>query len=157
VSARFWALAPSIFWGGVLFGRAITPALLKQLTPRAIVLAGLVIAAAGAFTLVFIEAPGLTLPAGALCGIGLAPIYPLVVAQYAASQPGDGSTGLVFAAGGLGGAAGPLATGYISQLTGSLRNGLACSLPAIALMTWLQLRLAPRSGTGHHKSLEMQG
>jgi fucose permease len=144
-TAQFWAAAPSIFWAGVLGGRAITPTLLKKRLPQSLVFAGLTLAAAGAVTLILARTPAFELAAGAICGIGLAPIYPLVVAQYATAQDNArGPSGIVFAAGGLGGAVGPLTTGYLSQTSGSLRAGLAIALPAIAAMAWLQGRISKR-------------
>ena len=143
VTARFWAVAPSVFWIGVLAGRAVTPGLLGKRTPRSLVLAGLATAALGALALILARSPVLELAAGAVSGIGLAPIYPLVVAQYAAGQGNARHrSGAVFAAGGLGGAAGPLAAGYLSQSSGNLRIGLAVCLPAIAAMAWLEQRFA---------------
>jgi fucose permease len=142
-TAQFWAAAPSIFWAGVLAGRAVTPALLRKRLPPSLIFAGLALAAAGSFTLILAHTPALELAAGAVCGVGLAPIYPLVVAQYAiVRESPHGPSGMVFAAGGLGGAVGPLATGYVSQTSGSLRTGLALALPAIVAMAWLQRRLA---------------
>ncbi len=144
-TAQFWAAAPSIFWAGVLAGRAITPTLLKRRLPSSVIFAGLAFAAAGAITLILAQTPALELTAGALCGIGLAPIYPLAVAQYAAGPDNTrGPSGIVFAAGSLGGAVGPLATGYLSQISGSLRTGLAIALPAIAAMAWFQGRISKR-------------
>jgi MFS transporter, FHS family, glucose/mannose:H+ symporter len=144
-TSQFWAVAPSIFWAGVLAGRAITPTLLRKRLPPALVFAGLALAAAGAFILILAHSPALELTAGAICGLGLAPIYPLMVAQYAAGRDrARGTSGIVFAAGGLGGAVGPLATGYVSQASGSLRTGLAIALPAIAVMAWLQGRMSKR-------------
>lgn len=138
-TARFWAAAPSIFWAGVLLGRAISPSLLGRRRPAALVYAGLAIAGAGALVLIVSDSPQTTLAAGAVCGFGLAPLYPLIIAQYAASaSEARGPSGSVLAAGGLGGAVGPLATGLISQMTGSLRLGLAFALPATAAMFWLQ-------------------
>ena len=118
-TAQFWAAAPSIFWAGVLAGRAITPTLLKKRLPPVLIFAGLALAAAGTFALIVAHTPILELAAGAICGIGLAPIYPLVVAQYATAQDNArGPSGIVFAAGGLGGAVGPLATGFSHRPAG---------------------------------------
>lgn len=141
-TSQFWAVAPSIFWAGVLAGRAITPILLRKRLPPWLVFAGLSLAAGGAFVLILARTPALEVAAGAICGLGLAPIYPLVVAQYAAGPDNvRGTSGIVFAAGSFGGAVGPLATGYVSQASGSLRTGLAIALPAIAAMAWLQRRI----------------
>jgi MFS transporter, FHS family, glucose/mannose:H+ symporter len=144
-TARFWAAAPSIFWAGMLAGRAVAPTLLKRRTSAAVVFAGLAIAAAGVIALVAAREPVLALAAGAISGLGLAPVYPLVVAQYAAAEDqARGPSGAVFAAGGVGGAVGPLAIGYVSQSSGSLRAGLAFALPAIASMFWLQRKFGAR-------------
>ena len=65
-TAQFWAAAPSIFWAGVLAGRAITPTLLKKRLPPSLVFAGLAFAAAGAITLILTQTPVLELTAGPL-------------------------------------------------------------------------------------------
>lgn len=146
-TAQFWAAAPSIFWAGLLTGRAIAAKTLRKRSPGAVILGGLATAGAGALALLMAQSATLSLAAAAVCGIGLAPVYPLVVAQYAAARRGLRSpSGVVFAAGGLGGAAGPLATGYISQMSGSLRAGLAFALPAIAAMALLQGTFPKRDG-----------
>ncbi len=138
-TAHFWAAAPSLFWAGVLAGRAISPSLLASRRPSILIYVGLAIAAAGVLVLIVSDSAETTLAAGAICGLGLAPVYPLIVAQYAASvSDARGPSGAVLAAGGLGGAVGPLATGFISQMTGSLRLGLGFALPASAAMFWLQ-------------------
>jgi fucose permease len=144
-TSQFWAVAPSVFWAGVLAGRALTPTLLRKRLPPSLVFTGLALAAGGAFVLILARSPAWELAAGAICGLGLAPIYPLAVAQYATGRDNvRGTSGIVFAAGGFGGAVGPLATGYISQSSGSLRTGLAMALPAIAAMAWLQERISKR-------------
>ena len=60
-------------------GRQLYTATWDQI--RWVVFAGLAFAAAGALTLILAKTPALELTARALCGIGLAPIYPLAVAQ----------------------------------------------------------------------------
>jgi MFS transporter, FHS family, glucose/mannose:H+ symporter len=141
-TARFWAAAPSIFWAGLLTGRALAAWLLRTRRAGGVVFGGLAVAAAGAPALILAHSAALSLAAAAICGIGLAPVYPLVVAQYASGE--RRTSGVVFAAGGLGGAVGPLTTGYVSQATGNLRAGLMFALPAIAAMAWLQGKLGRR-------------
>lgn len=138
-AASYWAVATSVFWVGLLLGRALASAMLAKRTPTYLIWRGLIIASIGATGLVLAQSGALTLAAGAVCGFGLAPIYPMVVAEYARREiVGAPLSSLVFAAGNIGGSIGPLLTGYISQTTGSLRLGVATSLLSLAGMLWMR-------------------
>jgi fucose permease len=131
-ASSLWAAIPTVFWLAMLLGRATAPALLKRVRPQVLLRASLLCAFAGACLLIGTR---WQLPAGALSGLGLAAVFPLVVSEYA-------DTGLVFSAAGCGGAVLPPLVGFISQSTGSLRLAMSSVLIWLAAMAWLQLRLA---------------
>jgi fucose permease len=136
-----WAILPSAFWAGMLIGRMVTPSLLDIVRPRVIIVAGLLLAFAAAAYLIGGGSHG-SVAAGALSGFGLAPVFPLVVAQYAEAVAVGSASGLIFSAAGLGGAAMPALVGFLSQSSGSLRIGMSAALFSLAAMTCLQLRIA---------------
>lgn len=134
----WWSVLPALFWAGIVAGRAIAPALFARLHPPALVHAGLALAFAGVALLLLPAGALLTISAVVLCGLGLAPIFPLVVSQYADAEGARGASGLIFSAGGLGGAAIPWMVGALSQAAGSLREAMAVALACILLMAALQ-------------------
>jgi hypothetical protein len=140
-TAQFWAAAPSIFWAGVLTGRAITPGLLKKRSPVSVVFAGLALAAAGAFILILTRTPALELTAGRdlrhWTGANLSAGGRTV--RHGRRQLSRATRHCVrrWRLGRRGGSA------CDGQISGSLRTGLAIALSAIAAMAWLQKKLAP--------------
>jgi fucose permease len=139
---NLWAILPSAFWAGMLAGRMLAPTLMPMLRPSAMVIAGLLAAFAGATFLIAGHGSNWSVAAGALSGFGLSPVFPLVVAQYAEAVAARSTSGLIFSAGGLGGAALPALVGFLSHRSGSLRTGMCAVLLCVAAMVWLQLRLA---------------
>jgi fucose permease len=139
---KLWAVLPSAFWAGMLAGRVIAPALLSAIRSQVIVVAGMLTAFGAATYLIAAHASNWSVAAGALSGLGLAPVFPLVVARYAETLAAGSASGLVFSAAGLGGAALPALVGYLSQSTGSLRVGMSAVLLTLAAMLCLQFQLA---------------
>jgi fucose permease len=135
-----WAILPSVFWGGMLVGRTLAQPALSRVAARTLVPAGLLGASAAAAVLIANPSGAATVTAGALTGFGLAPVFPLVVAQY--GERSSAPSGLVFSAAGLGGGVIPPFIGWLSTATGSLRAGMAIVLPLIAIIFWLQIQLA---------------
>jgi fucose permease len=136
-----WAVLPSIFWSGILFGRTAAPAVLTRITTRRLVVTSMMGAFAAVLLLVLGKGAAPILGAAALAGVSMAPIFPLVVAQYADRTGGGAASGLVFAASGLGGAAIPPLVGIVGDASGSLRTGVAVLLAWIAGMIALEQRL----------------
>jgi CP family cyanate transporter-like MFS transporter len=136
---RLWAVLPSVFWCAVLAGRALSPVILHRLPPRVLAPVGLGLALIGACTLLAAGGAAAMLLGTALAGFGFAPIYPVVVAEYADLSRGAVS-GLVFSAGGFGGAAIPPLVGAISTASHSLRLGLAAAVLCIPAIIALHVR-----------------
>jgi FHS family glucose/mannose:H+ symporter-like MFS transporter len=135
-SGNLWELAPMFFWAGLLVGRALTPLLLRQVSEKALLIAGLILSGVcnGAFlwvatfwsAAVFITATGL----------GLACVYPLLVAWMVGHFGKQArSTGtILFALAAMGGATLPWLVGFASTRTGSLRAGLLVPLAGCMVM-----------------------
>lgn len=123
-------LAAACFWGALLLGRGIAPAILLKVSEVRLYL-GLI---AGAFIgiLMVLEAhTAAVLLAGACCaGLALAPIFPLTISLFLARAGETRNAGWVFAVAGFGGAVLPWITGVVSTSTHSLRTGLMVTLAA---------------------------
>ena len=131
-----WAATASVFWEAILAGRAITGAALRRFPLQPVLIWSTVLALVGSVVMVADGRPESLLPAGLVVGLGMAPVFPLVVSQYA----GGRAPGVVFAMGGLGGALVPLLVGYVSSETHSLRLGMSLIPVALGVLLWLEVR-----------------
>jgi FHS family glucose/mannose:H+ symporter-like MFS transporter len=113
-----WATLPSVFWAGILTGRLVATFALQRFARGGLLSACLVAAFSGACLLLAAPYGWAILAATALTGLAMAPIFPLAVAGYAESTKGDKAAGLIFSAGGLGGASVPALVGSVSQFSG---------------------------------------
>ncbi len=134
-----WTLAPAFFWGALLAGRALAPALLRRMTARRLVISALLVAICGVAILVWASTIPLVLLGASLAGAGLASVFPITIASL--SYFGPESTrvaGPMFALSGLGGATLPWLVGLCSTHFASLRMGLVIPLLGAVLMLVLQ-------------------
>ncbi len=134
-----WAVLPAVFWSAILAGRAASPLALHWLPPRMLAPMGLGLAMLGAVALLSGAGAGAMLAGSMMAGFGMAPVFPVVVAEYA-DLSGGAASGFVFSAAGLGGAAIPAVVGAVSTASGSLRIGLA------AAVVWIPAILAVSAG-----------
>src|SRR5579872_4088 len=133
-----WALAPSLFWGGLLAGRGVAPLVLMRVRERNVVLASLTVAGLGMCVLVVASRRQWITAAGLIIGLGLAAVYPITVALLSRFQEMEKRiAGPMFALAGLGGAVMPWLVGAISTLSGSLQAGLMAPLIATGVLLWL--------------------
>ena len=144
---HLWAALPSVFWTGILIGRFLAALALARLVPANLLGGCLVAAFGGTCLLLGASQPWLTLAATALTGLALAPIFPLAVSSYSESTKVEKSAGLIFSAGGLGGAAMPALVGSVSQGWGGLRLAMAIApaLMVIMLLMWKSTGTGPRA------------
>lgn len=85
------AQAVSLFLAGMIIGRLIGGQAVRRFTPRAVILAALLLGSAG-FTLFWTTAsPALGMAGLALTGLGVASLYPLVLALAIGAAGGDES------------------------------------------------------------------
>jgi fucose permease len=137
-----WALAPMFFWAGLLTGRALAPVILTRLSERILLMSGLVLAAVGTGALLWVRTLRGAAIGVAASGLGLACIYPLLVAwmvgYYGKRARRTGS--VMFALAGVGGATMPWLVGFTSMRAGSLRTGLL--VPVVGCLVMMTLLLA---------------
>ena len=133
-----WVLAPSLFYGGLLSGRGLTPLVLLKLRERRLALAGLMIACLGMCALVITSRWQLIGAAGFVVGLGLASVYPITIAllsRFGGKEKRN--AGPLFALAGLGGSIMPWLVGVVSTWSGSLQAGLMVPLLATIILLWL--------------------
>jgi len=138
-------IAPSFFYGALLFGRGIAPLVLRHLSEISVSVGGLLLATVGAAIIAASNTPHILYLGAAIAGMGLAPQYPIFVTWLAAIFKQDSTWigALFFGAAGLGGGALPWLVGIISAVTHSLRAGLFVPLAISFLMIFLVLRARP--------------
>jgi MFS transporter, FHS family, glucose/mannose:H+ symporter len=141
-----WAVSPSVFWMSILMGRFGATLALRCIRPGRLLCTCLIAAFSGACLLLSANRPWEILAATALTGLGLAPVFPLAISGYADATRGRKSAGLIFSAGGLGGASIPALVGSISQVFVSLRLAMAIAPVLIATMLFLWASF----GAGQH-------
>jgi FHS family glucose/mannose:H+ symporter-like MFS transporter len=133
-----WFRAPSIFWGGLLFGRGVAPWLLRRLRERNLAFMGLTAAATAICVLILARSGSWVLIAAGVAGLGLAAVFPICVALLAHfGEMEQRIGGPMFAFAGLGGAVVPWLVGEVSSASGSLQIGLV--LPLVANLILLVL------------------
>jgi MFS transporter, FHS family, glucose/mannose:H+ symporter len=137
---NLWAVLPSVFWGSILLGRVIAPYVLRRVSSAILAPWSLTISLIGSLLLVAGDGPLTLLAGSSMSGLGMAPMFPVVVAAYA-DRAGASASGLVFSAAGLGGAMTPWLVGFVSTASGSLRMGLVTVSALILAMIWLQMRI----------------
>jgi FHS family glucose/mannose:H+ symporter-like MFS transporter len=140
-ASGFATLTPSVFWAGLLIGRAVAAGILMRINDAALVLFGLLFAGIG-LLLILASSNLLSVTCGAgVTGLGLASVFPTTFAIFARFFGNRASqmTGSFFVIGGLGGALLPWLVGFVSQRFGDLRIGILVPLLGVALMIVLQV------------------
>jgi fucose permease len=151
VGPSLWALAPSLFWAGLLTGRSLAPMILRRLSEMNLVLIGLIVAVAG-LGIILAGNDLIIVSAGAgLAGLGMAPVFPTTFAiftqHFGARAPQ--MAGVIFVLASLGGAVIPWMVGLTSSYFAypghaahaGLRGGLAVPLAGGIVMIALQLAI----------------
>lgn len=137
----FGTMTPSIFWMGLMIGRALAPAVLSLVRDAWLVLGGLFMAGAGLLIILLgNNLIGVSLGVG-LTGLGLAAVFPTTFAiftRYFGARASE-LTGSFYVMGGLGGALIPLLVGIVSGGFGDLRVGLLIPTLGVASMIVLQI------------------
>ena len=155
-SNGFETLMPSVFWGGLLIGRALAPVILIRLTDTTLVLSGLLLAGSG-LLLIILGADLLSVACGVgLTGLGLASVFPTTFAIFAHhfGEQASQMTGFFFVVGGLGGALVPWLVGVVSEGFNDLRAGIFVPSVGVALMVVLQAFIIAVLGQGSDAAQE---
>lgn len=143
-------LVHSAFWGSLLGGRFLAPVLLRRIRESTLFAASVGVAGAGLCALLVADSRPTVALAAAICGLGMAAIFPLTISRLTAATEADGSSrvGWVFAFGGAGGAVLPWLVPEVAR-AGSLQGGFLVPLSAVILigvLLALQRTLAPVPG-----------
>ncbi|MCA1605085.1 MAG: MFS transporter, partial [Acidobacteria bacterium] len=125
-----WAVAPSLFWAGLLVGRAAAPLVLRRVRETRMVLIGMVVAVGGLVVILLGTTIVPVLIGVGLTGLGLAPVFPTTIALFTErfGQDANRLTGTLFILAGLGAAVFPWLVGLASSHYGTLRAGLVVPL-----------------------------
>lgn len=142
MTATMSLMTPSFFYASLMFGRLLSPVLLKKKSEAGLARWGLVLCCAGGAGLVMSNVlPGLLVSAS-LAGFGLSAVYPITIAMLPREfGPGASRVGSVmFTLSNLGGGFLPLVVGVSSSAFGTLKAGLVVPLAGSVLMLVLYLR-----------------
>ena len=119
--------AATVFWFGLLASRAMhSTKVIATIHEHVLLKVDIAIAALGCGVLLLSTAPSTLLIAALLIGLGVGPIYPVLMAAVLPWVSGN----MIFVTAGLGGTLFPMMVGALSTRTGSLRVGMI--VPAMA-------------------------
>jgi MFS transporter, FHS family, glucose/mannose:H+ symporter len=140
-------VAPSFFYGALLFGRGVAPIALRYASQIAVSVSGLSLATLGGVLIVLSKSTHTLYLGAAIAGLGLAPQYPIFITWLAAMfrQDSNWIGAVFFGSSGLGGGAIPWLVGIVSSTTHSLRAGLFIPLTISFFMIFLVFRARPSS------------
>ncbi|MDQ6652765.1 MAG: MFS transporter [Acidobacteriota bacterium] len=130
-SSQFsWSVAPSLFWAGLLMGRAAAPFVLRRIRDTRMVLLGMFVAVSGLVIILLGTTITTVLIGVGVTGLGLAPVFPTTIALFTERFGHDATrlTGTLFILAGLGAAVFPWLVGLSSNHYGALRAGLVVPL-----------------------------
>ncbi len=142
-----WVAAPSLFWAGLLTGRAAAPLVLRRVRETTMMWLGMFIAVAGLLVTLLGATTGFILIGVIVAGLGLAPIFPTTIALFTERFGRDAQrmTGTLFIMAGLGAAVFPWLVGLASSRYGGLRAGLVVPMIGALAMILLQAALTASS------------
>ena len=147
-TSTFWTITPSFFWGALLLGRALAPLLLRRVHAAKLAAFGVTLASVGVIVLLLSKTMTPVVVGASLAGLGFSSVYPInvsLLSHWFGDVTGRVS-GVIFAAGNLGGAVLPWIVGALSTKVGSLRAGLAVPLcGALGMLSFYLVRQAKSS------------
>jgi len=145
-----WATTTAFFWGALILGRAVAPAVLRRIGETEVLLGSCVLAVAGTALEIWAHGFSGVLAGVTIAGLGLAASFPILIAMlsrhFGPAAPRAGS--LLFALAGLGGATLPWLMGAVSSRGFGLRN--AFLIPLVAAMALAALASGIRRM--HHRA-----
>jgi fucose permease len=146
--SRAWIVTPSLFWGGLLVGRALAPPLLKKLSEIRLVQMSLALAIIGVGILISANTLIGIASGTVVAGLGLAPVFATLMSWLVRfyGPAARTFTGRLLGIGILGGACVPWGIGVLSTRFGSLKDGLALVVVTLIATLSLSSVLNRRSG-----------
>lgn len=141
------AIAPSVFYGGMLLGRGSASLVLRRFSTTAISVSGLVLTTVGTGAIAMANSKLVLLAGVGIAGLGCAPQYPILVTWLARyfGKDSDWLGALFFSAGSLGGGVLPKLVGSIATESHSLRAGFLVPLVASITMVFLAMKIRPHT------------
>jgi MFS transporter, FHS family, glucose/mannose:H+ symporter len=139
----YWAITQSIFWAGLLLGRALAPFALNYLTESRLLLLCAFISLFGSGFILSGDTSTYIFVGASLTGLGMSAIFPTTIALFTEYCGASASriTGVLFLLGSLGGAIIPWLVGQASNLYGSLRIVMAVIFSGATLVFILQIAI----------------
>ena len=130
-------MTPSFYYGALLVGRALAPAVLTFISEIVLARIGLSLALMGGLLLLSARSMALVITSAALAGLGLSSIFPISVSLFSRwfGRLARRVSGAVFASGTLGAGTVPWVMGALSTHYSSLR--LAFSMPLLGVLFML--------------------
>ena len=142
VNIRLSSAVVGIYLAGVITGRSLVPVLLKRLHTFRIIQFSLIIALASLLLFLFIPFNGIKAVLCYTYGLGIAPLFPLMLAEGAGTYPKQPGavTGFLFGWMSLGGMVFPLLLGKLAESVGIERsylfNVVVCLGILISISLW---------------------
>lgn len=122
------------FWTALALGRAASAYLLKFVPARAVYFFSLALALAAFAGILWGRSPGALAAGTIVCGLALAPVFPLLLSFAARPLLSHPNSGWVFACAPLGGALLPWSIGKISTAYSALHAGMLVPAAAMACL-----------------------
>lgn len=138
------AATASLYWTGFLASRGFSSLLLLRAKTAYVFRGAVALALGAAGVLAFAESAPARMVAMFLLGAALAPIYPLILAEFFARARHTLDSRWVMTLSGFGGSILPWLAGWISTRTGNLRMGLL-TIPAALIVMAVVLEAFPKT------------
>lgn len=142
-SDSYWAVSQSIFWAGLLLGRALASLALRRLTEQRLLLVCAFLSLLGLGFILSGDTAAYIFAGAGLAGLGMSAIFPTTIALFTeyCGASANRLTGPIFLFGSLGGALIPWLVGQASNLYSSLRIGMLVIFSGAALVLVLQIAI----------------
>ncbi|MCU1308547.1 MAG: transporter, major facilitator family [Acidobacteriaceae bacterium] len=140
VSGMLSYLPVACFWAALLIGRSVSPRILNWISDEGLYFMSLMSALVSLVPILWGRSRITVVIGATLCGLALAPVFPLLISFASAALLSKPNSGWVFACAGLGGAVLPWATGAISTAY-QLRIALLIPGAAISILFLSGLRM----------------
>lgn len=136
VDLRLASSVVGIYLAGIIAGRLSIPLVLKRLQPDVHLAATLCLALAAIVLFTLVPSPAAKAALCALYGLGVGPVFPLLMARGTREFPEQSGavTGVLYGSMSLGGVVFPLLVGALAQAIGIARSYWFCAAVALGLL-----------------------
>jgi fucose permease len=149
---RLSSAAVSIYLVGVISSRLITSHLVKRIATKSILVLGILIAMGSLTAFLLVPAPGVKAVFACLYGLGIGPMFPLLISKASEEYPQQAGavTGLLFGCLSLGGMVFPLLLGILASSIGIERSYFMPLMVLVILLVGVLLWVRRRKGDAAH-------